>query len=244
MIMSSLDSSIEQEIKKLNEATSHSAKLQHLNNVIQMKHMASSRQFNRELYLDVKLFLKYYVLSRDENQFNYDELRFTDVQTNIQLADVHQQVRLIKYLVRLLRIHGYDDEMPDLENEMARAEIRSILASKKITALPKLLFYLTTYNVLTIIASCLVYLGVIYVLLLPAPSWSVQIFRISYHPFTDNYPLNHLLNILSGPLSLAEEFKVEAVNCWGFVLMLLGKIIFIVFILSVLFNNLEKKLKL
>ncbi len=236
--------SIENEEKAVRESNTYLEKMSLQNNVLQLKIASRSHRYKSDFYLDLKLFIVYYLKSLDERKQYYDELNIEKIYSYLEYLTKDEKVKIIKFLIRQLKLNGLEELADDCGPMLAKLEIDLKFSTISLKNLFSLLYLLTTYNIWTIFTSFVLLFAISFFFLLPTPTWSIQLVAVDYEPISKNPLLNHFLNILGAPVGMVEKFKVTPLSISGYLLCLLGKVTFYIVILNVLVKNLEEKIKI
>jgi hypothetical protein len=243
-IVNEIDSKIDLELDKINEAQTFLEKFEFQNNLIQLKLSTGQVKHKSDIYLDIKHFIHFYIKSLDERRNNYDELQIKKIYDYLKDLSSEEKIKLISYLIRQLKIHGYDELIERCELDLRKEKFQHYCKKFSVRHLLSIIYLATTYNVLTILISVIGIYIVGVLLLLPAPNWSPELVRIEYHQYTDFFLVNHLLNVGGSILDLSDDFKVVPLNTGGFFLCFLGKLACIILVVNILIKQFEERIKL
>jgi hypothetical protein len=78
--------------------------------------------------------------------------------------------------------------------------------------------------------------------LLPAPIDSLAILEVSYEIYTQNSLLNHIMNVFALFADLDNELKVEPIGLFGLMIIIIGKLLFITFIINFFYYKISDKI--
>lgn len=177
---------------KLLKKGKHKHNFQILYNLIAAKVKFQLCDIQQSLYLDVKQFIKYYIISADSQDYGYDEVLLERIMDVVRHLEPKQKVSIMYSTKRMFYIRGYETEkiteiITRLEMKIAWNEKRFIKAIRlwmgsSITAL------LLTLLLYVIIISCV---------MLPAPLKCMVIFDISFKNYSISPLWNHLMNSMA-----------------------------------------------
>jgi hypothetical protein len=238
-----LISKIEDCTTALTAASTNYEKMELINAILQLKLSLGSDSYKEEIYVDIKDFINYYIKALDERKYQYDVLNHEKIFYYLEKVELLKRINLLNYLIRNLKLNGYEDSIPESEKLLKKSELLCSLTAFKRKNIFKVLYLITTYNVWTVLLSFFVLFAISALLLLPAPSWSTALVTVEYHQYSSNFRFNHLLNVMAGPFDISDQFKVLPLNWGGFLLCISGKILFLTIIFNVLAKHLEEKIK-
>jgi hypothetical protein len=245
MEKNSLIEIIKEERIKFHENTSHHAKMEILNNIIQIKRRLLI-DFNEELdiYLDIKKFIKEYILSIEEGRYGYDIIRVKRILEYIGFVKNEAKVSLFYFTKRLLIHYGFDDEFKVIETSMKKIEIKLLFENFRFSKLFKLFYLISTYNTITILLVIFLIILVGWIIILPAPEWSNVLFKVEIANYTEELWLNYLLNYIGGLLKINNQYKIMPINPIGVIILAFGRIFVVLFLVNVLLRELNNKLNI
>jgi len=235
---------IEKEQQVLNSINSQNDKMEHINNIIQIKLQIKNKfpQERIDIYTDLKEFIKSYLFSREENKFGYDKLDFSLIYKYINELNLNERVNILKFTHRLLVQNSYEEESKEIETKLNHTEIKYCLKNNFLKNFFKLFYLLSTYNIFTIVTIIFFIIFIGWLMLLPAPGWSVQIFKTEMSNYSNNIALNTLLNMLNGLLEIDNNFKVIPINIFSAFFLLVSKFFIIIFVINILIKELTNKI--
>lgn len=163
------------------EGSDNRAKSQLLYNIIKAKVEFKMRNYHQSLYLDVKLFLRSYILAAENQDFGYDKVRLSKIQDVVELLPKKQKLYALQTARRRYLAQSYDiDDINSLikKQEMVVAwDSRNYIKyfSLKIGSdLKSLLWGYFVYAVVTML------------ILLPAPFRWMAIFDIELKKYSSS----------------------------------------------------------
>ncbi|MES2330247.1 MAG: hypothetical protein V4539_11635 [Bacteroidota bacterium] len=199
-----------------------------------------------DIYGDIKKFIRKYLESVDDRQFGYDSVNPGKVMDCVSLVPADQQIKLYQFLRKSLLQFHFDKEWHHFERALYHNK-KTVLTSRPFWYLrvPMLIRYayyrsITSYKYLVFLV--LGFLATEYLLLAPNPgAWWPTLFDVKYQDISSNFWLNHFENIMLSLLEIDNDFKITPLCAWGFVILVLGKSIKIVFIVKYVIDTLYKK---
>lgn len=236
---------IDNEYSKLQVNENPYVKAQVLYNIIQIKAQdagSSVRNYNQTLYLDIKHFLRFYLDSVDGLAYGYDAIDTAKIFALYKHLRAQESMALNSYAIRLLKSSGFDREASQCKRQINQLKFLKAQQEQELTMFLAFLLYKASASFKSIMVSGLVLLVVFTLLLLPAPQWMPAIFTIQYDDYNTNFLINHVLNLLAGSVGIGEHFKISALNAWGLIMMVIGKIIIVVLIGNFILQELIQEL--
>ncbi|GAA3956162.1 hypothetical protein [Hymenobacter algoricola] len=104
-----IDNLIEQEYKSLKVCELNSQKASHLNNIIQLKNNCTIKS-RSNISIDIKQFIKLYILSAEERASGYDDIVFSKIENIVLVADIRSEISIYEYACKLLKASGHEDQ--------------------------------------------------------------------------------------------------------------------------------------
>jgi hypothetical protein len=220
----SIEKILEIEEQKFIKSSSPIEKLSSINLIIQLKYKIYGESCLDQLYRDVKIFIEYIVLSVKERIYGYDYIDTNKLKNMFLYFDPERRYYLYLFLERILKSNGFEEDLMWAKTELKKTEIEYLCKRgwKKngiFKNIFRLIFTLSSLNICSMLMSLLVIVAVTCVILLPAPFQKMEIFNIKYHSYSNNFILNHILNVISGFIGLLCIFRatlLPTLNTPGF----------------------------
>ncbi len=239
-----INSLIEDENKKYQQAQFYYEKLNYKSNIIQLKKLNENGNKDLSIYGDIKEFLDCYVKSYEERAFGYYEINEQKIVEKLSLVDRDQRVAILNYFLRKLKEAGLEQESAPIQRLYKLENINLCLQNFSLSKFFKLLFYLSTFNGLTLFASIILIYIIYALILLPAPSWGIILFNSEFSYYSENRAINHLLNAALSFCDIDSDFKLTPVNFGGVVVLIFTKLTIFILILGFLSEELKRKLSI
>ncbi|WP_196269669.1 hypothetical protein [Pontibacter sp. 172403-2] len=219
-------------------------KLEAQNAILQIKIHSRDPVLLRDTYVDIKYLISYYIKACEERQFGYDDIDMGKIFSYTGLLSIEERLKALHYLNRLLAVNGFEPEKDACNKALADANIS--LCTQNITWVNafKLLYLKMTMNIWTVAFTLLLSYSVYSIVLLPSSEPKFPVFEIEYLNVSKNFYSNHFANTLLGVFQFSDGFKVKPLNIWGVILLVLGKIAFLVIVINILIKEISSKLKL
>jgi hypothetical protein len=231
---------IEAHRQSLAQATASAHKCELLNAIIQLRIECGDNAY----YLDAKLFVRYYLDSIEEREYDYEELRIEHVTDIAKHLSPKAALALLNYTYRTARLHGFE-HIPEIEVSVNKAEIRLITTNRLWFINPlnyvRIILNFSSQSLMTLIISIGAIFLTQYVMLLPAPYEWMQLFKVE-HPSAD--PLewrNRLINTLTYWADCNDGFSIHALNIGGALAMVLGEILKILLVAGFLVQEVIRR---
>jgi hypothetical protein len=217
------------------------AKLEAINTIIQIKLTYDKKLYYNELYRDVKKMIAFYIEAIDERKYEYDIVNKDYIESNLAIFETKERIALYNFLIRKLKIHGLDHEVEDFLFFKRKSELKLLIKTfpkSSLTLISKLITYNLWSIALTILISYLIY----FIVLLPSFT-GIELFKINYKRISGNFYLNHLCNTLLAIFDVGSEEFIHPLNLFGVILIVLGKLVFIILILKVCIDKFVEHFK-
>jgi hypothetical protein len=213
----------------------------HLSNTIQLHIICPYEDLKKNWASDVKLFSGYYIKSLDEKEIHYDQIRIDLIFNYIDSLKNEKKVLLSKFVLKELKKFGHEDHIVFCEDKINAYEREVLLCKKNLINYLKFLFLLSKSSIGSIIISLLIIFILSALIVLPAPYKWMSLFTVQYVPVSQDSIVNHFLNVAGGLIGLFDDFKITPKNIAGFLVLFVGKILFIWFVINILLEQLNKK---
>lgn len=175
-----------------------------------------------DYYVDIKEFIKFYVQSVDEKNYNYDNINSQKIKNCIELLGVSERIKIYLYLKKVLTKYNSEDLWDDFEDDYYHSKNEDLTRNDFWFLNPvkvmRFLFFKSFYSIPFLIFLITLVLFLEYFILLPNPYkiWP-SLFSVEYESVTENFYLNHLFNLLLGFFEIETDFKIVPVSFLGVV---------------------------
>lgn len=208
--------------------------------IIQIKkHIPSLRNVGNSIYIDAKQFISIYINSIEERDLGYDIIDTNKILKCIELVeDKHEQLLLAQNSYRLLKASGFEEESKKIK-KIVNIKKTSLLKNEPFcfSKYIKLLLHLSTYNIFTIILTIFFLFTVSFIVLLPAPFEKWEIYKVTYHSYSEVFIINHFVNILTNVFAIDNQFKIETNSLFGIFSIIILKFFYVIFIVNYLYKK-------
>lgn len=207
---------------------------QTLETIIECKHqnieLIDSKQ---TLYRDLKMWCYNYISSKQEKDYGYDIYEHKKIieKINDNLLNGRKKLSLVHYVKYVLS--QYNDDGAWLDKDTI--EIK--LAVLKKENLLKYFILWSSSNKKRCVKTILLFFLLEVVILLPAPFEWMKLFIFNEANYTEYGLLNHFINVLAIKIDWIESPKLICLNWKGVVLCGLWLMVYVVFVVNILFNN-------
>lgn len=236
--MEDLNDILTKEQGRLEESLSITEKLNILYNLIILKNSFGIHNF----YKDVKKIIDYYIELIKTSDFGYDSINYKKLDKVLQCLSSEEQISFLKYSISIISRELPEHDIDWFLSKLNKAEINNIIRKRSIIMYPKILFLFAGTEVLNLIIVFIVFILITYIILLPAPYSSWEIFNLHYVNYSSNFFINHLLNILSLFGNIDTDFKIVSRNGLGLVVLIFAKIVFVLLIVNFIYKKLSEKI--
>lgn len=203
------------------------------------------RNEHQPMYSDAKEFVIEYIKKTQKRELGagYDTL---NIQKLIDVADFFddnfEQGLLIDFSIRELANNGYHEEADEIKRRKHRLIIQQCLHSDTVRGKCKGIFLLATLNLWNCLLTIFIVLCFHCLLLLPLSNSDMASFLIEYHPYSENFLLNHILNFMASFIEINDVVFYKATGFVGVIVIMLFKAFYAIFISSFLVDIIKNVL--
>ncbi|GAB4093558.1 hypothetical protein [Flaviaesturariibacter terrae] len=236
---------IREEYAKLSPNLEDYQRIQIISNIIELKKKSSNPNTINSIFSDCRNYVKYSVTAIDSPGFGYFPLHKEKIDKITATLSSTQQINVLEYLGRLLKIHHLDDEINWHKKAIKEKKIDAYLESWSVVDKFRLVRDIATYNLGTLVITVLLLYCLYAIILLPAPTNDFVCFESEFKRYSDNSIANHISNTLLGFTAIDDDegVKIHAKNIGGVVIMLALKGIVLLLFVKFLLDELKEKLK-
>lgn len=239
--MNNIDEFIANEELKLEQSVSINEKIGILYNLIIFN---NSILKNKDNYKNIKKLIGYCIEQIKISDYGYDTINYNKLNTVLIFLGYKEQIAIYKYSLSTLKRELPEHDTEWFLNKLNRAEINDILCNRKFIKYPKAIFLIASTDLKSLLIILLLFIGVVYLVLLPSHYSSLAIFNITYENYSSNFYVNHMLNILSLFSDLDNDFKIVSINGLGLLEIILAKIIFLLLIVNFIYKKVSDKISI
>ncbi len=187
----------------------------------------------QSLYRDIKAWCSNYIGSKQEKDYGYDVYEHSRITEKIkdEKLSARQKLALVNYVKYVLS--QYNDNGAWLDKECIDYKLEVL---KKEYFL-KYIILLSSSNKRRCLMTIVLFYLVELIVLLPAPFDWMELFDLQKEIYSDCVWLNYIVNVLAVKIEWIEGPKLICLNWRGVVLCGLWMLVYIVFIVNILFNN-------
>lgn len=203
------------------------------------KNIPTLRNVGNSIYIDAKRFISIYINSIEERDLGYDIIDTNKILKCIELVeDNHEQFLLAQNSYRLLKTGGFEEESKKLK-KIVNIKKSSLLKNEPFcfSKYIKLMLHLSTYNIFTILFTVFLLFIVTFIVLLPAPFEKWEIYKVTYHSYSEVFIVNHFVNILTSLFAIDNQFKIEPNSLFGVFSLITLKLFYVIFIVNYLYKK-------
>ncbi len=231
---------LETEENKMDDCKFSYQRLNHINNIIQIKVLQATE--NVELYGDIKQFLNYYVLACEERNFSYYTLNKGKVLEMIQLVKLEERISLLRYFEKKINSEGIYNKNLWVSEQIKKSKIQYCFQNLSLRNFISGLFNAATYNWISLLFTLFLIYFLYSIVLLPAPHTSFHIFSPVFVKYSQNNLGNHFLNTLVSFCDIQSEFKINPIDFRGVIVEVLLKVLVLVLVLGFITDELKRKM--
>jgi len=186
----------------------------------------------QNLSLDIK-HLANSILDVAENASQkYDNLKYTQFIDVLKGFRIEDQIEFIEYILRLFRKSSFENDIQKFQSELVRLKItksKKQLLKGNLLEMFKIAYLFPQKGVLQLFSTILFLPFIYIIILLPTPfNWTLLNFKIQYQNISNNYLINHFLNVIGDLCGVNENFEVIPLNSLTMSLFILGKLLFLI----------------
>jgi len=237
-------------IEKLINTDNYAEHFFRINNIIEVKNQLNYINENLSLYSDLKTLVKLYFTKLESSSYGYDTFRLDLIISKIKYTPTSQQIELLFFLKRLLIDNEYFELIRDCEKEINKAKLENYKSTFSYTKpktyinVLKMILLWSSLSIFNLLFSLAIMYVLSFIVFLPAPYGFMEVFKVQYINFSDNYLSNHALNLLSFLFDLSNKMIITS-NCWyGLLGIILGKILYIILIINFVLKEFIKAIKM
>lgn len=199
-----------------------------------------------DIYLDVKHFLKNYIISIDEKNYNYDTLDPQKILSVVNFLSIEQQVGILGFLKKLFIRYQCEDEWKQFEPEFYRAKVH-LLKTQWFWINPlnlfKLLYFKLSYSRVSLFLTLLAFVILDIIVLLPN-RWNIwaSMFQVEYESISPSFWQNHIINVLFDLFEFDTDFAVLPLSLISAIMLIVGKLIKILVIVQYIIDKIIKRI--
>ena len=214
-------------------------------NLIELKIQSSKESDKKDIFIYLKKMINFYIDSIDETYFGYydnNDENSNKLLEKIAYVSVEEQLNLIDFLQRRLRIAGFIKESEVFDKNREDLKLR-LLLRKKYKNIFKILGYISTRNLFSLFISILLIYLIYTTMLLPAPLKSMELFQLTYQKYSSNFLINHFSNTLLSFCQIDSRFSIIPNSFLGVVVLIIMKLSILVLLFNFLINEFKRKIK-
>ncbi|MCW2119206.1 hypothetical protein [Flavobacterium sp. 7A] len=237
--MKNIKRKIDIEEYRLRTEISDDEKSNILYNLIFLKKKANLDEY---IYKDIKLFIYHYLRHLKSANYGYDNINYDKILTLINLLPLDQKVSIIDYIIL-----NSTKELPEVNQnwfltKKHNFKIEEIFKLKKKNKYIYGIFLICGKSTTNLLLSLILIFILINIILLPAYNASFELFKITYEIYSDNFTINHILNVLTLFVDLDNKLTITPNNYFGLLLIVFGKILFAILLINFIYIKISDKI--
>ena len=197
------------------------------------------------IYVDIKKFVEYYILSIEKRDFGYDVLNLDKINLAINyVPPPEERLSLYLHTYKTLKNSHFENEAENIIVNIRKAKLLVLRTKKFKKKYINIFLHLISYNLTFVFLVLALIFVVSYVIFLPAPLNSFELIDFQYESFHENFYINHLFNIIYYLFDISNKVQINPIN-WGGVLLISGmKLFYFVCIVNYLYQIILERFKL
>jgi len=223
------------------ESIESSVKYNSITAIIDIK-IILGKNGNFKIYRDIKRLIKSACECSIENLYEYEKIDCEKIVSYIEQLNVDERHRSYKFFEKKLIESGFVEDAILINKYFKKAEIMYLKRKdlgEKLFILP---YKYLTYNYATLIASFFIFYALCFIVLLPSFSPSSTFFRFQKIAFTDNFVIDHSLNVLSLLMNIDNGYSLTYLSWAGIILATVAKVFTIFVVIGVFKKEIENRL--
>jgi len=187
----------------------------------------------QSLYRDIKAWCSNYIGCKQEKDYGYDIYEHSRITEKIDDANLSakQKLALVNYVKYVLS--QYNDDGAWLDDETIGYKLEVLRKENFL----KYLILLSSSSKWRCMKTIILFFLIELIVLLPAPFEWMQLFGLQTNLYSDICWLNYIVNVLAVKIDWIEGPKLVCLNWRGVLLCGVWMLVYIVFIVNILFNN-------
>lgn len=227
------------EIDNLNSCKTANEKSNILYNIIKLNIRNSCKT---DHYKNIKSFIDNYVESIKSADYGYDNFNYNKIEQLIISLTPDEQISILQYMISVT-----SRELPEYDRSWFvtrkhKSEIDSILSNRKYKSFPKIILLYFGQSVQRLLLGLFILFFITSFILMPAPTNTFAVLNVTLEQYNENQFYNHLLNIFSLFANLENGLKIYPNNWFGLLLIISGKLFFVVFIINFIYYKISDKI--
>ena len=235
---------IDSEKAKLNCVISPIEKVNILYNLIAIKQNFPDIHFENNIYVDIKALINNYVDVVKSNDYGYDFFCYSKLFRAINQLNYRERLSVLNYLNSTVAREFPDFDRAVIIDFIKKVKIEKIVKDKDIAKFPQAFILFSSLDIEKLLLVLAVFFILTVIILLPAPFGWMELFEIDYHHFSNSFILNHILNIFSLFGGFSNGMEIIAINSMGVLLLLVGKIAFVLLIVNFVYKKIADKISI
>lgn len=231
---------IEQQEKEIVDITDCKILYNHLYNLLILKHNNSCEYLT---YNQTKLFVDSYIEYLEDANFGYDVFGYNKFIKIIEYLTFEEQISIINYTISKISKEFLEIDKKWFIKLKHKIEIKIILSKRDYKKYFRMLHLFIGQSLTRISIFVLLYYVMTSIILLSVNFNTIILFKVKYDNFSENYIINHLLNVAAFFVGIESNMEIIPINAGGVFVYLIGKLVFILLIINFLNVKITDKLE-
>jgi len=234
-----LENLIKQEYEKLYGSMNESEKCNVIYNIIKLKVNISCSE---GLYKDIKQFIDLYVETLKLADYGYDNYNYSKIDQLLNHLPSSQQISILQYMTSVSSRELPEHDRSWFITRKHKSEIKVIFENKNFVLYPKTAFLYFGQSITRLLFGLFILFVITCLILLPAPIESLEILDVKIENYSQFSKLNHIMNVLTLFADIDNSLKVKPIGLSGLLLIIFGKIIFVMLIMNFFYFKISDKI--
>lgn len=193
-------------------------------------------------YREIKQFIEVYIEVIKTENYGYDEINQSKIKQLIQLLPLKERLSALQYAIIVMTRELPEYDKTWIIDEKKSTEINYIFKEKRYNLFVKGFFLFVGMNFIRVFFVLFCFIMLVNIILLPAPYECFSVFILKYEYYSELFILNHFLNVLSLICDIDNDFTITPTNWVGILLIILGKIFFVLIFVNFLYLKITEKI--
>ncbi len=233
---------INKESEKYEKSENPNERIGILYNLIWVKQNYADSSTIMGLYRDIKFLINDYIQLVKVNDYGYDLISESKLISVISFLSIHEQISILKYLLSTLSREFPEIEKDWVQNALNEVKLKILLNPFRLIKLPHAFLLFSSLSFVKLLIALCVFVGMVSLILLPAPFEWMEIFKIKYSNYSSSVVLNHILNVVSLFGAIKGGCEVTAINAIGLLMQVFGKVCFVIIMVNFVYKKISDKL--
>jgi len=214
-----------------------------VNCIIDLKFLSNYTDVD-SIYIDIKKFIKYYILAVDSRDNGYDKINVEQIYRKLSRLDNTQKLQLLEFFKRELKKSEYIDEISDCEKWINKTKEALCWDNFSLKNLILYLGLVSSRNLGTLTITFVIIIAFTFLITLPAPHPQMETIQAEFINISDSDFRNRVLNIIILFLDFENKLDIKPLNTFGVILLGAIKVIYITVFINYFWKKIVEQIKI